>query len=226
MAVARPIGAPIILQITLGTVYAVEDLLYNMKQMLIPQRDEASDLRHPLIFDFLGRGTADCISKNEGMAEASDAIARNYRSNLGSGWVTVPSLRMKAHETKESYYLDILLEAVSDENSDRDQRNKLAFAAISVLAVSAYNWFKFSGPASPGFLREVAEHLGNGGALAVWLSVIGGFWVFAVLPIKLHEPLRWVYCPSLAKEEASAFDRREDEVRKFRAGVGMATRGN
>ncbi len=134
--------------------------------------------------------------------EEDRQITREYRNKLARGWVTVVRLRAKAHETKDSYYLNWLREVEAKEITQFEQEQNLAFAVVAIIAIAMYNWFAFGSQPAESFLRGVAAYLGEYGGLVVLVFFIALYWIGVVAPLQ-QDILRWTYCPSLAKEEAA-----------------------
>jgi len=111
------------------------------------------------------------------------------------GYVRESQLRTKAHESKESYYLDLLATWRSARDDTIEAQNRYACLAISWLILFAAN---------------ISLGWRNDSTLAVHLATFAGLrgyigWLF-VLPVGLlyiasatDEP-DWVYCPTLYRE--------------------------
>lgn len=194
-------------------IFVVLSLLMSMARPVVGGFIVALTVQVAFALRGLVRGLMEALSSNR--QDDSDAMSREYRSNLGHGEVTLVALRRKAHGTMDRYYLDLLREAETRVAASDEQGRQLTLAATSMLVVAGYNWFEFPGPASPGFLRQTADYIGDGGTLVVWLLLIGIYYTFVVVPM-FADPLRWTYCPPLAREPADDFDRRKEEQRKFK----------
>ena len=192
MSVARPFVARAVMLITIGIVHWCEMLGLRMRRAIFEHDSKKEDRQ----------------------------ITREYRNKLARGWVTVVCLRAKAHETKDSYYRDLLKEAEAKEIARSEQEQNLAFAVVAIIAIATYNWFAFGSQPAESFLRGVAAYLGEHGGLVVLVFFIALYWMGVVAPLQ-QDILRWTYCPSLAKEEAAEFDQREADERRFFKDVGF-----
>jgi hypothetical protein len=126
--------------------------------------------------------------------------------------VSVSQLREKAHATKESYYLDLLKEAETEEAEHWDKTRQTALFALTVLVLSGVDLYVPLSPKGNGILTQIADGLGqNGYGLLLWLGFI--LVVLAFYPVFENYRL-WVHCPELAQElEKGRHEKREQEER-------------
>lgn len=187
MSIVRPIVGAVVLSFTMELAFGTQGLLRGVKEALFRST----------------RG-------------APEEISRSYRNRLASGSVPTVQLRQKAHATTDRYFLDLLREAEAKEGADDERERQLTLAATSLVLIAGYNWFAFAGASSPAFLRQAAAFMGDGGATALFIGHSLFFWAFVILPM-FNDPLRWTYCPPLARELASEFDARKEAERKLLA---------
>ena len=137
---------------------------------------------------------------------------RRFRSHSAYD-VPVYKLRKKAHETKESYYLNLLKEVEAKEADHWDKTQRTALLALTVLVLSGVNLYAPLSPRGSGILTQIADGLGQN--RYIWLFYLGCVLVaLAFYPIfENHRPM--VHCPELARELEEKRRVEMEEQRRF-----------
>jgi hypothetical protein len=130
-----------------------------------------------------------------------------------NGYVRPCEVRRVAHTTKDEYYLELAKEAMEREKTEREQRFRMLFLAMSCFALSAYNLLA-DRPGGKSLLQHLERAIPEGG-LVVMLGFCGIF-LFLAVHLTLGNHDTWVFCPDLANGHLNEKRKNEESLRRLR----------
>lgn len=143
----------------------------------------------------------------------SDPEGRRYHPDSGNS-VALYSLRKKAHDSKESYYLNLLKEADEEETERYLKIRQTAVYAFSTLVLSGVDLYAPLTRHGQGILAQIAEGLGQHGY--GWLFCLGALLLILSFYPMFEDHHAFVHCPTLAHELREEDRKDNEEQERFR----------